>query len=65
LPNEIESLQKQIKENELLLEELEEDLEADGDDEFWFWSIKVKIARAERVRGELQEKLGKINDKKV
>lgn len=61
----VEDLQKQLRENEELLSELKEDLEGpDGDDEFWFWSIKGKIYRAERVRDEIQDKLDKIYDKK-
>jgi len=49
----VEDLQKKLRENEELLTELKEDLAVDGKDEFWFWSIKVKISKAEKVREEL------------
>ena len=64
MADEIESLQKQLQENEDWLDELNGDLEADGDDSFWFWSIKMKIWKAEKVRDDLQNKLDKIYSEK-
>ena len=56
----IKDLRKKLHENEELLDDLKIDMEVDGDDEFWFWGIKVRIWNAEEARDKLQDELKKL-----